>query len=157
MNTSSWVPRLWKPDVFAATNTWWRTVVKISSTSVCEYILSMSSASTKCYRVLELIGTSKFYYCDKLKLLWSCAFLIANMHYFSRVDCKKMTWCVVYKFILLSHKDLCFSSYMKWIVHSQLIVQLRVLGKCFVLLICFHYPPCLFYWCMDHHETKNNL
>jgi len=53
---NSCLQKHWKLDVFAATNTLSRTVVKTSSTSVWDCTHSTSSGSTKCYHVLELIG-----------------------------------------------------------------------------------------------------
>lgn len=56
MNTSNWVRKHWKPDVFVATNTWSNIAVKINSTFGCEYIHSTLFVSTRCYRVPEPIG-----------------------------------------------------------------------------------------------------
>lgn len=56
MNTNSWALKPWKRVVFAVTSILLRTAAKISSISAWGCIHSMSSASTKCYRVLELIG-----------------------------------------------------------------------------------------------------
>ena len=58
MNSSQVKP--WKRPVSAATNTWWRIVVKIPSICVWDCIHSMLSGLTKCCHVLELIG--KFCY-----------------------------------------------------------------------------------------------
>ena len=46
----------WMQPVSVATNTWWRTVVKILFICVWGCIRSMLSGSTKCCHVLELIG-----------------------------------------------------------------------------------------------------
>ena len=56
MNWNSCLQRLWKLDVSVAISTWLRTVVKISSTSACDFTPSTLSVSTKCCHVLELIG-----------------------------------------------------------------------------------------------------
>lgn len=58
-STNSWAPRRSRLVVFAATSIWWRTAARISSTSAFVCIPSMSSASTKCYRALGLIGKSR--------------------------------------------------------------------------------------------------
>lgn len=55
-NMSSCLQRLWKLDVFVPTNTWLRIVVKMLSTCGFACILSMSTASTRCCHVQELIG-----------------------------------------------------------------------------------------------------
>lgn len=56
MNMNSSVLRRWKPDVSAVTSTSSRIAARISSTSAWGSIPSMSSESTRCCRVLELIG-----------------------------------------------------------------------------------------------------
>lgn len=60
MNMNSSAPKLWKPVVFAATNTWWSTAARINSTSACDCIHSTWFASIKCCRALELIGKHCF-------------------------------------------------------------------------------------------------
>lgn len=74
-NTSSWALRLWKQAVFAATSILSRTAAKISSTSAWGCIHSMSSASTKCYRALELIGKHTFIH--YVQVITSC--LVFNL------------------------------------------------------------------------------
>lgn len=56
MSMNSWAPKRWKPVAFAATNTWWSSAARISSTSVCDCIHSTLFASTKCCPAPELIG-----------------------------------------------------------------------------------------------------
>lgn len=56
MNTSNCLVRLLKQLVSVVTSTWWRTVVKILSICVCDFIRSMLIELTRCCLVLELIG-----------------------------------------------------------------------------------------------------
>merc|ERR1712142_524377 len=65
LSASTWSPtsmnssplRLWKLLAFAPTSTWSSSWAKTLSTCVSASILSTSSASTKCYRAPELIGS----------------------------------------------------------------------------------------------------
>lgn len=161
MNTSSWVLRLWKPDVFAATNTWWRTVVKISSTSVCEYIPSMSSESIKCYRALELIGTSRFYYCDKPKFLWFnvCIFHCRYLHYYIFVFIIRK-WLEGVKLNWYCQDFMLYTKYWYFKVNSIFTTNCATKGldKCFCWCASVVTYTCFSGLCMNqsHHETKND-
>lgn len=72
-NTNSWALKLWRLDVFALTNTWWSIAVKINSTFVCVFIHSTLFESTRCCRVLELIGIFFFvFFMSLFVFVWCC-------------------------------------------------------------------------------------
>lgn len=85
MNMNNSVLRLWKPDVFALTNTWLKMLEKINFIFVWDSIRSMLSVSTKCYRVLELIGMwhkiiKLISFCRSIRSLKIHVILIPSLH-----------------------------------------------------------------------------
>ena len=59
----TWRARLWRLLALRATSTWPSLLARMPSTSVSESILSMSFVSTRCSRVLELIGKVEAFVC----------------------------------------------------------------------------------------------
>lgn len=121
MNTNNWAPKLWKPDVFAVTNTWSSTAVRINSTSVCVCIHSTLFVSTRCCRVPELIGMFIFIFFNCIERKNMCACI----------------WCCIWNF----YDDIASSTGL-WIPWLHITFDILVLIILFYQI--FHLPH--FYW-----------